>query len=288
MQKSFLLATLFLSTIVTGISPGAYGAVLASDNFVLSTGINVGSVTNTQASGVGTYTTILGTGGMSVTTVSGFGTGNVLSFSNSTNNYYRAFNDSTSLTLNSLGVNHKLTMSFDVRFDGSFGGADNFSFGFVNTATPNSILYANLDLSALGGTPSEFRYRTTSYNMSDAGIIVGSSFTEPTTTSTTAYTFELSVTKLANNGFLLEYLRDGVLIGSTTQAANSAFATTVGNLAISGIAFRHSQTPGVTTYIDNVTAMVVVPEPWHAGIALAGLTVLVVLRRRSRIRNAAS
>jgi len=248
----------------------------------------VGTVNNTEASGVGTYSTIQGTNGMSV--VSGgslspaFGSGNALSLANNTNTYYRAFNGGSAFTLNSLSVNETLKMSFAIRFDGSFAGADNFSFGFVNFASPDSILYANVDLSASGGLSSEFRYRDGSFNMSDAGgsAIVGSTWTQPSTTTTTSYSFDLSVTKLST-GFLLEYSRDGSLLGNSTVLNSSTWATTMAGTSISGIAIRHSNTPNVVTYLDNVY-VATVPEPGTVAMLALGLGV-VLFRRRSCYRG---
>lgn len=261
--------------------------MLIDDNFTLSSGTSVSTVNNTESAGVGTYTTVQGSPltSMSITTVSGFGDGNVLRLANGAQTYFRPFDAGSTLTLNALGVNQTLRVSFDIRFDGGFGGADNFSFGFVNVSTPNSILYANLDLSAVGGLASEFRYRTASFNMSDniASTIVGGGWTEPATVSTAAYTMQLDVTKQDGGGFLLDYYRDGSIVGTSSQSVSSAFAVNAGGLAISGVAFRHSNLPGVTTYIDNVNASYVssVPEP-STGAALlsAGIVVLWVSRRK--------
>lgn len=275
--QALLAATVLL---VTGVlwSSHARADLLAADNFTGSSGTGVGSVANTESTGVGTYTTIQGVNGMSVTTVSGFGNGNVLSLANGTQTYYRPFDGAATLTLNSLTAGQKLSLSYTARFDGSFGGADNFSFGFVNFGSPNSILYANVDLSATGGTASEFRYRTGSFNMSDAGLAFGSVFTNPTSVSTTSYQLELSVTRQVDNAYLIEYLRDGVLYGSTTQTNGSTFANAVAGLAITGVAFRHSQTPGVVSYLDDVT-VAVVPEPFTSLLFLGGGALLIGARR---------
>lgn len=276
--KACMLPLLCLGSLVAS----GHAAVLVNDNFTNSSGTNVGTVNNTQAAGVGTYSTIQpGAGtGMSVTTVSGFGSGNVLGFANNNNTYYRGFNGSTTMTLNSLAVNESLSLSFAIRFDGSFSGADNFSFGFVGQSPANSVLYSNLDLSASGGYASEFRYRAGSFNMSDTTgtVVVGSGWTEPATVSTTAYNFELSVTKLAGGAFSIEYFRNGALTGSANVASGSGFVTAMGDTTISGIAFRHSNLPNVLTYIDNVS-VVTVPEPSVALLMLGGLG-LVFLRRR--------
>ena len=229
------------------------GSMLADDNFEASSGVGTSLVTNAESSGVGTYATIQGTNSMTITNVAGFGSGNGLSLANGTQTTYRELDGATTLTLNGLAADQKLSLRFDVRFVGGFGGADNFSFGFVGSNPANSVVYANIDLSSTGGTPSDFRYRTGSFNMSDAGLIVGSTFTEPVTVSASNYVFQFDVTKSSTNGFVIDYTRNGVLTGTTTQTNGSTFANAVGALTISGIAFRHSQTPSVVTYIDNVS-----------------------------------
>jgi len=255
-------------------APG-HAAVLVNDNFTNSSGTNVGTVNNTEAVGVGTYSTVLGTNGMSVTTLSGFGSGNVLSYANNTNTYYRAFDGAATMTLNGLAIGETLSVDYNVRFDGgTFAAAQNFSFGFVNTASPNSILYANMDLN--GGT-SEFRYRSSSFNMSDAGQTMGTSWTQPAAVSTTSYEFGLAVTRQAGS-YLLEFSLNGSVVGSSTLLNSSTWITAMGGVDITGIAFRHSQTPGLTTYIDNVV-VAVVPEPSTVVLALGGLG-LVFFRRR--------
>lgn len=271
-------AALILVSCLALLGCSARADLLASDNFTGSSGTGVGSVANTESTGVGTYTTVQGANGMSVTTLSGFGNGNVLSLANGTQTYYRPFDGASTLTLNSLTAGQTLRLAYTARFDGSFGGADNFSFGFVNFGSPNSILYANVDLSATGGTQSEFRYRTGSFNMSDAGLSFGTLFTNPTSVSTTSYNLELSVTRQVDNAYLIEYLRDSVLYGSTTQTNGSTFANAVGGLNITGVAFRHSQTPGVVTYLDEVT-VAVVPEPFAGLLFLSGGALLIGGRR---------
>jgi len=254
-------------------------AELINDNFTLSSGTWVSSVTSTESSGVGTYSDIFGANGMAVTTVSGFGNGNVLAFTNSSAvTHYRGFNDAETLTLNSLAANETLRLTLDIRYVGNFGGADNFSFGFVNRTTPNSILYANLDLNAAGGLSSEFRYRTGSFNMSDGGLIVGSSFTESNTVSGVNYSLQLDITHQLAGGFVMDYYRDGSLIGTQTAIDGSAFDTAMGDVSITGIAFRHSQTPGLTTYIDNVLVSVV-PEPATGLLLMSGAAFLFYRRR---------
>ena len=247
---------------------------LAADNFTASTGSWVGVVNDAESTGVGTYTTIQGANGMNVTNLAGFGSGNCLSLTNGTQTYYRPFNGATNLTLNGLATGQVLRLSFEVRFTGGFGGADNFSFGFVNFGTTNSILYANVDLSSVGGTSSEFRYRTGSFNLSDAGTTFGSSFTEPTTVSASNYVMQLEVTKTTNGSFTIDYYRDQALAGSTTQTNGSTFATTVGALAISGIAFRHAQVPGLISYLDQVSVTLSSPETPATGSTNTAITLV--------------
>lgn len=260
----------------------AQADLLVSDNFSGSSGTNVSAINNTEVSGVGHYSTVQGTAGMTITNLSGFGDGNSLALANGTQTYYRPFDDGATLTLNGLTAGQKLSLSYTARFDGSFSGDDNFCFGFVSSNPANSILYTTLDMN--GGAPvnliSEFRYRTGSFNMSDAGAAFGSIFTNTTTASATSYTLELSVTRQVNNAFLIEYCRDGVLYGATTEANGGTFANTAGGLAISGIAFRNSQVPGVITYIDNVSVSLI-PEPFTGLLFLGGGLMLAATRRTS-------
>lgn len=280
----------FIAAAFVSLTVAAHAATLASDNFTLSSGTNTGTVSNTSSSGIGTYTTIQGTTGMSV--VNGatlptqpFGSGNVLSLGNNTNTYYRAFNGASTLTLGSLTEDQTLSLSFDIRVAGTVStSAQNFSFGFVNTAsTVNSVLYANVNLN--GGT-SEFRYRASSFNMSDAGTqLPGTAFwTDAKVISTNSYNFQLDVTKQSNGSYLIEYYRNDSLLGSTTEAGNSVWATAMAGVDITGVAFRHSQLPGLTTYLDNVSVSVsTIPEPsTYAFLGGVGALGLALTQRRKR------
>lgn len=279
-MKPTLLKSLSVSAFCLTALASGHAAVLVDDNFTNSSGSNVGTVSNTESVGVGTYTTIQGTTGMTVTTISGFGTGNVLSLANNTNTYYRPFDGAVTLSLDDLAAGESLSMSFNIRFDGgTFAAAQNFSFGFVNQSTPNSILYANVNLNAGG---SEFRERSGSFNMSDAGSQVGSSWTQPTTVSTTSYTYGLSVTRQGSD-YLVSYSLNGASIAGSSQTFTAAQLAMEGT-DITGIAFRHSQTPGVITYLDNVMVSTV-PEPAGAVLALAGLGMVALQRRRSNSRT---
>jgi hypothetical protein len=269
-------------------SQSARSAVLVADSFTLSSGTGVSTIDNTESSGVGTYVVIQGAGVNPMTVLSGdtlaptFGSGNVLKLENNTNTYYRAFDGSSSFTLNSLALNQKLVMSFNIRFDGaSLAAAQNFSFGFVNFSSPNSIIYANADLSA-AALGSEFRYRTGSYNMSSAGPTVGTAWTEsPTVLPSTSYTIDLAVTKDESGNFIVDYTRNGTLQSSQTFLGNSTWATTQAGNSITGIAFRQSTTPGVTTYLDDVE-VTMIPEPSASVLSLAGAISFVFFTRRRK------
>ena len=258
----FAITALSVALLLAAGRPSLRADILTNDNFTASSGTGVGTISNTSSPGVGTYTTVQGTNGLSVKTLSDFGDGNVLVLSNSTNTYYCAFDGATVLKLRDLPANQTLSITFDIRFDGSkFGAAQNFSFGLVNTATPNSILFANVNLN---GGHSEFRYRTDSFNMSDAGTIIPSSdWTEPTTVTATSYTLQLDVTKKSNGSYVFQYFRNSVLLGTSTQPANSTWAHLMAGADITGIAIRHSQTPALITYIDTVAVvtMPAAPEP---------------------------
>lgn len=273
--------------IAFGFCVSTHAATLVNDNFTLSSGSNVGTVSNTSSSGVGTYTTIYqqpAAGlGMTVTTVPGFGSGNVLSLGNNSNTYYRAFDGGLSLKLADLAIDQSLSLSFTARFNGEFASAQNFSFGFVNFTTPASILYANVDLNS---GVSEFRYRSGgsgAYNMSDAGTQYdNATWSEPTTVSGTSYTFGIEVIRLVDDitgseprpAFSVKYIRDGSVVSSMTMLA--------GTSSITGIAFRHGQVPGLITYLDDVLVTTsAIPEPatfaFLGGIGALGLA---ALRRR--------
>ncbi len=254
LNRSILGTVLLVATMAPYLAGPAEAGSLASDDFTSSVGVNTGVVNDAEGPGAGTYTTIFGSHGMSVVTLGGFGIGNVLSLTNANWCYYRPFNGATNFTLNSMATGHTFSLWFSIRMVGNLtsGGADNFSVGFVGDSSSNSIVYANLDLSSAGGTVSEFRYRTGSALMSDAGLIVGGyTWTEPSTVSQSNYTMQLTVTR-QTNGFTLGYFRDGVLAGATTQTNGSTWVAAVGNLSISGIAFRHAQVPSAVTYLDNV------------------------------------
>ena len=278
-----LVSFLALALLSPGLS--ARATILVQDNFTNSSGSGVALVSDTEAVGTGSYATILGSNGMTVTAVAGFGSGNVLSLANGTQTYHRPF---SSLTFDSLAAGQTLSLSFDLRFaTGSFSGADNFSFGFISDTAPASLLYANLDLSASGGLTSEFRYRTGSFNMSDNAasvILPGGSFTEPSTAVDTNYALALSITREVEGGYTIEYFRDSVLRGSTTLANGSPFALATAGTPITGIAFRHSNTPNIITYLDNVT-VAVIPEPVSGLLVLFGFLATFFARDRKGTRH---
>ncbi len=241
------------------VSPAARAIVLVNDNFTLSEGTPSATITHTESSDTGTYATLHGVAGLSATKVEGFGTDTVLGLSNTNNTYHRAFNGAATLTLANLEPNQTLSLSFDIRFDGgTFAGAQNFSFGFINGNSPDSVLYANINLA---GGPSEFRHRLNSYNMSDAGTQIGSGWSEPPTASGTAYSFQIEITKQANGGLRIAYYRGNALLSSHTEPGNGVWIKNRASAEITGIAFRHSQTPGLKTYIDNVFVSVTTSIP---------------------------
>lgn len=254
-----LLAVLLAATFARGLT--ARATTLASDNFTLAVGTNLSTMTDTESAGVGTYTVIQGTPttALSVTNFAGFGNGNVLRWPGGGQTYYRAFNGGASFALNNLATDETLRLSFDIRFAGSLNGADNFSFGFISFPQPTSIAYANLDLYDAGtGLNSDFRYRSSSFNLSENGSQINNTFTEPATVVGTGYAMKLEVTRLAT-GFRLDYYRDNALVGSTTGLTASAFVTAVGGTNITGIAFRGIAT--ATIYIDNLLAERTLPLP---------------------------
>lgn len=87
-----------------------------------------------------------------------------------------------------------------------------------------------------------------------------------------------AVTILADDNFTLSSGTNTSPINNT-QSSASAFATTMGGVDITGIAFRHGVTPGAITYIDNLTVSVV-PEPSAALLLSVGLASHCLARRR--------
>lgn len=252
-----VFATAFGFLFMTG--PASHAVVLANDSFTFSKGERQDTIENTEIVGTGAITNLLGNSGLSVATLPGFGTDAVLVLSNTTNTYHRAFNGSATLTLSSLSPNQTLSLSFDIRFDGgTFGGAQNFSFGFINAKTNDSILYANLNL---GGGISEFRHRAGSFNMSDAGTQLGAGWSEPPTASGAACTFQIEITKKPDRSYLIAYYRDNALIKSLVEPAGGVWAKYWSATEITGIGLRHSQTPGLKTYIDNIFISVTTSIP---------------------------
>lgn len=268
-KQNFLIVTILGAICIFGLE--AQATTLASDNFTLSVGTNLATMTDTESAGVGTYTVIQGTptNALSATNITalGFGDGNVLRWPGGGQTYYRAFNGATTLKLNDLSTGETLRLAFDIRFAGGLNNADNFSFGFICFPQPTSVIYANLDLFDGGsGLDSEFRYRSGSFNLADLGTQINSTFIEPATAVGVGYAMKLEVTRLTN-GFLLGSYRDGVRAGATTALTASAFVTAMGNTNITGIAFR-GITPA-TVYIDNllVERALPLPIPSISGIA---------------------
>lgn len=262
-----LFAVLLGSLFALGLN--ARASILAADNFTLASGTNLYTMTDTESAGVGTYTVIQGTptNVLSVTNITGFGSGNVLRWPGGGQTYYRAFNSGASFALNSLATNETLRLSFDIRFAGSLNAADNFSFGFISFPQPTSIAYANVDLYDAGtGLNSEFRYRSASFNLSENGTQINSTFTEPAVALGTSYAMKLEITRLST-GFRLDYYRENTLTGSTTGLTASAFVTAVGGTNITGVAFRGITT--ATIYIDNLLMERTLPLPTPA---ISGVT----------------
>jgi len=276
MKKATPRARLPLLIALVLAAGAAHASSLVSDNFTASSSGWTGVVTDTESAGVGTYRAVFGTNGLSVATnLSGFGSGNALAITNSTHTTYRSFNDAATLTLNSLATNETLRIAFDIRFDGNFGGSQNFSLGLVNTTAPSSIVYANVDLRTNGTPQSEFRYRSGSFNMSDAGLIIGSyNWTEPLCESHSNATMKLEVTRVTN-GFTISYFKDGAVAGALTQTNGSVWANAMANTNITGIAFRHSQVPGLLTYLDNVEVTRVEAGGGPAGSGSTNTTIIL-------------
>lgn len=262
-----------------------YAVVFANDNFTNSSGSGLSSIINTESVGVGVFATAYGAGASyAVTTVPGFGSGNVLRLANIDNNNYRAFNNSATLALNNLGVNESLRLTFDVRFENYPESGNNFSFGFVSSSPAQSIGYANIDLNE-NATASEFMYRTSSFNMADIGTTLGSPFTSTNLSADTNYTMGFSITKNSAGHFEFSYSLNGVVQSSQTFLSNSTWALSQAGAgtAITGVSFRHSQTPGTVTYLDNVLVeTVMVPETGTSALAATALGMLTLARRRTR------
>ena len=112
------------------------------------------------------------------------------------------------------------------------------------------------------------------------GIVIGSTFTEPATADDANYRFTLDVLKQISGGYQISYYRGSTLVASTTQGPTSGFATTMGTTPITGVAFRHSNTPGVLTYLDNVSVSQVIPEPSTGIVMLSAFVLLWAARGR--------
>jgi hypothetical protein len=97
--------------------------------------------------------------------------------------------------------------------------------------------------------------------MSDAGTLLGSGWSEPPTASGTGYSFQIEITKTADGGFRIAYYRDNALLGSHAEPGRGIWIKTRSRAEITGIAFRHSQTPGLKTYIDNVVVSITTSIP---------------------------
>ena len=256
-------------------------ATLVADNFTSSTGTNATSVSNTQATGTGAYGRVY-TGTSSTYTVgpvSGFGSGNVLTLGDGDSTHARTLNSSTVFSLASLSTGSVLSLSFDIRFSGTFAasGTRQFSFGFINRtpATQSSIAYG-----MVGQDTGSFRLRSSSFNMStsgtEGGAQIGTSGFNTGLVTDTNYNLKLAITKTGDTSYLLQYFQNGSEIASTT----SDLASTAG-LDINAIGLRWSSAPGVTTHLDNVTVELI-PEPSAAALMAAGLLVGCGYRRRRR------
>ncbi|MFA7344772.1 MAG: PEP-CTERM sorting domain-containing protein [Terrimicrobiaceae bacterium] len=275
------LKTLAAVACVFGLSSVAHATVLVNDNFTNSTGSSVSTVNNTESIGVGTHNMINGSNALSVVTPSFFGSSKALQMNVGSGNVdYRAFDGATTLTLNSLAVGESLTLSFDVGFNAD--PTANLSFGFVNTTTPNSVIYVN---EALTASTSNYRFRSSSAFMSaGSGSAIGSNWTASDTAQSTSYHYELEVTKLTGGDFQLDYLVNSGLVNSQTVLASSTWVTTMGGVDITGVAFRNESAGSASLFIDNIS-VITVPEPSTWVLAALGLTSVMVFRRRSRVNG---
>ena len=277
MHPKTLLPSLFL---LAGCATSG-AAILVADNFTNSTGTGASTVNNTQATGTGTYSRLYpGTiSSYTIETVTGFGSGNVLTLGDGDSTHARTLNSSTVFSLGSLSTGSVLSLSFDIRFTGTFAasGTRQFSFGFINrtSATQSSIAYG-----MVGQDTGSFRLRASSFNMStsgtDGGMQIGASTFNTGLVTDTNYNLKLAITKTGDTSYLLQYFQNGTEIGSTT----SDLASTAG-LDINAIGFRWSSPPGVTTHLDNVTVELI-PEPSSAALMAAGVLVGCGYRRRMR------
>lgn len=266
------------------LSIHAHAISLANDNFTLSNGTNASSISNTEASGVGTYVLTQNSDALSVVNPSFFGSSNALQTNQGTFVSYRAFNEDSTLTLNSLNTGESIILNFDVGFNANPNNS--LSFGFVNQAGDiNSIAYASISLLDTN-TSKGFMYRPGSTAMGSGlgTVIADDRWSESDIAPLVSYNFELEIQKESDGGFTLSYRRDRSPIHSLTVTSSDTWATTMGGVDITGVSFRNeSGAAGSDMVIDNLT-VVVVPEAGTYALMVTGFCGIVAfwMRRRTR------
>lgn len=273
LSRSAIIFPAFLS-----LGGSLSAATLISDNFTNSSGTNVSTVNNTEAPGVGAWGRhYTATSNMTIAPVAGFGSGNVLSINNGNSAFNRSLNQPfnvgppSSSKLSDLNINDTLTLGFDLRLSGTFteDGSRQLGFGFLGSA--DSVAYVSAGVAGSGNTT--FRYRTDSRLMSTVGTELGTASTG-TFAVDTNYQILFSITKATESTYTLKYLLNGATVSEQTLAVATA------DVDITGIGFRWSTNPGVTTHIDNVFVNLI-PEPSTSLLSIGGLSAFLLLRRRS-------
>jgi hypothetical protein len=247
-------------------------------------GVEIISNANPLVTSSGTWRSLGGTAGLNIVNSTLYNH-NVFNLGVSTTAFYRAFDGGQTFTLNSLDPGQSISITLNLAFgnspSSSWGNATYFDFGLINyddIAANQRSLYTSVGIHG-SSTQSKFYTRAQSQLMGNGynSAQIGSTWQEiteeaPQIEINQNYSLVFTITRQEED-FLLEYYRDGILLGSAVNTL-SAYA----DADFSGIGLRPSALSN-SSLLDSITVSII-PEPSALALLGIGALTLVVLKFR--------